>query len=293
MTAAIGQLRAAGIEEMEAAASARWLLKAAQSSDSQCWLTTFGEFIDRRARHEPVQYIIGSWPFHPLPVELLLRPPVLIPRPETEELVDRVCQRYGDEAEARPPRLIADVGSGSGAICIALLLAFPAARGIAVEPSAKAAALTAENAMRCEVDGQLRVEQCTVQEWALAEGRVAVDLLLSNPPYIPTGEMGGLAAEVRCFEDELALHGGPDGLDVVREVLSVAVQVCTPGARIFLEVHHTHPVVFERAAAASSTRGPAAPVLHHGGSLELTGLHLIGTESDMSGLPRFVELQVL
>merc|ERR1712232_1165392 len=96
----------------EAAASARWLIEAADAGGGSVWLE---QALQRRARREPLQYIIGRWPFYSLESELLVRPPVLIPRPETEELVELIISGY----EAAPgPRRILDVGSGTGAICI-------------------------------------------------------------------------------------------------------------------------------------------------------------------------------
>merc|ERR1712232_1032096 len=96
------------------------------------WRAVLADGVSRRAQREPVQYIVGTWPFHPLPKELVLRPPVLIPRPETEELVDRICRIFeGDRCEGR--RFV-DVGSGSGAIVVALLYAFPSWTAVAVEP---------------------------------------------------------------------------------------------------------------------------------------------------------------
>ena len=105
-------------------------------------------------------------------------------------------------------------------------------------------------------------------------------MIVSNPPYIPSRELQGLQPEVRCFEDAAALDGGSDGLDVVREVLNCARIVGLPGARIFLEVHHTHPAAFEAAAAGDADRNL------------IEALSVVETSSDLHGLPRFVELQV-
>merc|ERR1711879_718168 len=121
------------------------------------WRDHFREAVARRVKREPVQYIVGSWPFFPLKQEVLVRPPVLIPRPETEELVDVICRNFRSAAEGvststnGPSRLV-DVGSGSGIICISLLDQFPHATAVAVEPNPTAAALTKENAKRCGVD---------------------------------------------------------------------------------------------------------------------------------------------
>eukprot|EP00438_Fugacium_kawagutii_P028904 Skav225408 [mRNA] locus=scaffold2656:571668:572433:+ [translate_table: standard] len=169
---------------------------------------TFMAWVKRRAQREPVQYILGSWPFYPLPVELLVRAPILIPRPETEELVNRIIEA----GEARPVRRVADFGSGSGAIIVSLLHAFPEATGVAVDPKEEAIALTEENAIRCGVRERLSLHHCTAKEFGskdLEDGRF--DLIVSNPPYIPSIEIAGLDPDVREFEDHGALDGGHHG----------------------------------------------------------------------------------
>ena len=218
------------------------LRKQGLSTDGAEWLSTFKSWVDRRGKREPVQYILGCWPFYPLPEELLVRPPVLIPRPETEELVDRIIREY---AAGNPTRLV-DFGSGSGAIAISLLHAFPAATAVAVDPSQEAVALTSANAARCGVETRLRIYNARSYEWASACTE-SFDLIVSNPPYIPSAEIAGLQADVRDFEDHGALDGGADGLAVVEEVLRSARKIGQPGARLYLEVHHTHPAMFEQA----------------------------------------------
>lgn len=277
LAAAAAELRDAGIEAGEAAASARWLAEAARRREPEGWRRLFREGVAQRARREPLQYILGSWPFYPLPKELIVRPPVLIPRPETEELVDRI--RTAFEAQGDLERFV-DIGSGSGAIAVALLHAFPRARAVAVDQSPEAASLTRENAERCGVMARLDVVCSRARDWAEGAPRGGFDLVVSNPPYIPSAELPGLQEEVRCFEDAAALDGGDDGLEVVNEVLCCARLVGAPGAHIFLEVHHTHPAVFEAAAAG------------RGGGLDLEGLRLVGTAEDLGGQPRFVELRV-
>ena len=261
-----------GLDASEAAASVRWFLQSLRSEAGRSeggeggeggegvskgvskraskvdWMT-FRSWVERRAQREPVQYILGTWPFYPLPKELLMRPPVLIPRPETEELVDRIINQYG---HSHPKRLV-DFGSGSGAIVVSLLHAFPAATAVAVDPSLEAVALTRENARRCSVESRLSVHHSSSIDWA-STCTQSFDLIVSNPPYIPTAEIPGLQIDVRDFEDHSALDGGLDGLDIVAEVLRSARQVGLPGARIYLEVHHTHPSLFEALDEAESPR---------------------------------------
>eukprot|EP00439_Symbiodinium_sp_Y106_P079812 s1179_g18.t1 len=271
-------LEAAGLQKAEAAASVRWFLENLRRSSTADWRKVFKDWVQRRAKGEPVQYILGSWPFHPLPIELLVRPPVLIPRPETEELVDRIIKHYGN---CHPRRLV-DFGSGSGAIVLSLLHAFPMATAVAVDPSEDAVALTRANAERCGVENRLEVRHASSKDWASTCSK-AFDLIVSNPPYIPSHEIPGLQVDVREFEDHGALDGGSDGLSVITEVLCSARQVGLPGARIYLEVHHTHPALFERFSDEES---------HSGLFASMEGLDLLDTVSDAFGQPRFVELQV-
>ncbi|CAK0905161.1 unnamed protein product, partial [Prorocentrum cordatum] len=128
---------------------------------------------------------------------------------------------------------------------------FPSATAVAVEPGEAAAELTEENARRNGVMGRLEIARLTAAEWAEEAAEADFDLIVSNPPYIPSSELPGLQPEVRDFEDAAALDGGEDGLDVVRQVLRCARRAGAPGARVYLEVHHTHPAVFERAAGSS------------------------------------------
>lgn len=209
---------------------------------------TFMHWVHRRAKREPLQYILGSWPFYPLPIELLVRAPVLIPRPETEELVDLVISEVQINnlwPNRSWPLRIVDFGSGSGAMILALLHTWPKATGMAVDPAEAAIALTSENALRCGVKERLSLFHGTAKEFAEAWSGDDFDLIVSNPPYIPSLEIPNLQPDVRDFEDHGALDGGQDGLVVVAEVLQTARAVGEVGARIFLEVHHTHPSVFE------------------------------------------------
>eukprot|EP00439_Symbiodinium_sp_Y106_P080174 s1179_g18.t3 len=208
-------------------------------------------------------------------LENLRREPV---QPETEELVDRIIKHYGN---CHPRRLV-DFGSGSGAIVLSLLHAFPMATAVAVDPSEDAVALTRANAERCGVENRLEVRHASSKDWASTCSK-AFDLIVSNPPYIPSHEIPGLQVDVREFEDHGALDGGSDGLSVITEVLCSARQVGLPGARIYLEVHHTHPALFERFSDEES---------HSGLFASMEGLDLLDTVSDAFGQPRFVELQV-
>lgn len=237
------------------------------------WKATFLQWVDRRATREPVQYILGSWPFYPLPVELVVRAPILIPRPETEELVDRIISDF----QATPPMRLVDFGSGSGAIVVSLLHAFQTAKGVAVDPNEAAISLTEENAIRCQVRERLSLHHCTAKDFGLewdSDGD-RFDLIVSNPPYIPSNEIQELQADVRDFEDHGALDGGADGLDVVSEVLTTAKMIGKKGTRVYFEVHHTHPSVFEEGGSVSRSQWGwvcSGASCHHGSQSKKVGL---------------------
>lgn len=230
-----------------------------------------------RLERVPVQYILGDWDFHAL--TLALRPPVLIPRPETEELVELVLAAHaaadGDSGGGGGSFL--DVGCGSGAIGLALLAARPRATCVGIDVSEAAAALAAENAERCGLGARYRAELVPAGVAAYA-APPAYDAIVSNPPYIPRADMAGLAPEVRAHEDERALCGGDDGLDVVRQVLEAAPRLLRPdGPRaVWLEVDPSHPPLVGAWVA------DARPDL---------GLELVRAVDDLQGLPRFCELR--
>ncbi|CAE8627655.1 unnamed protein product [Polarella glacialis] len=320
---AVRRLVAAGLDEVEAAASVRWLVDAlrrrgylatseklyrgsggSKDGPSTPWQVKLQEWVERRAQREPVQYILGSWPFYPLKEELVLRPPVLIPRPETEELVDLIRQSF---AGTDGPHRVVDFGSGSGAIVLAMLHYFPSARAIAVEPFPVAADLTMHNAERLGFAARLELANCRAGQLASwisqhSSNQSAFDLIVSNPPYIPSAELPDLQPEVQVFEDHGALDGGEDGLDIVIEVLECAKITGAPGVRIMLEVHHTHPPLFETASAVIETGGETRDATSTGGAAmtpsilrlvhAMHGLRFVRAIQDMFGQPRFVELQV-
>lgn len=187
-------------------------------------LAAFRSRVGRRARHEPIQYILGQTEFWSLPFSVT--PAVLIPRADTEILVEEALKR------AQPAAAILDVGTGSGAIAVALAHELPAATVEAVDLSAEALAVAAENARRNGVEGRVRLRQADLSD----PPGGPYDLIVANPPYIPDGELVALMPEVRDFEPRLALAGGADGLDCYRQLVSVAVSRLTPGGWLLVEV---------------------------------------------------------
>lgn len=160
----------------------------------------FEELCECRSARMPIQYIIGEWDFRDMTLQM--RPPVFIPRPETEELVELVLQQF----DAKKPIRLLEVGCGSGAISLALLKALPKAHGMAIDQSDAACELTLSNAQRHQLDDRLtvRMEQLTretVDTVGLDGGdgvaAVPLDLIVSNPPYVPAKMLKGLQPEVK------------------------------------------------------------------------------------------------
>lgn len=187
--------------------------------------------LQRVAKREPVQYVLGQWDFRKLTLKVDRR--ALIPRPETEQLVDLVLK--SPQVKEVPKPLVVDVGTGTG--CVILSLARELRDGVFVglDISAEALSLAKENAVLTGLDDRvLFAESDGCGEFDPA----SVDVLVSNPPYIPSKVVDGLDAHIREHEPRLALDGGPDGLDVYRNLLLDAVMVLKPGGGVFLEIGH-------------------------------------------------------
>lgn len=184
--------------------------------------------LQRVAAGEPVQYVLGEWEFRRLTLAVDRR--ALIPRPETEQLVDLVLA--AQELWQRPHPLVVDAGTGSGCIVLSLAAERPHGRYAATDTSAEALALARDNAARCGAAGvEFRQEPgCG----AFPAG--SVDAVVSNPPYIASGDIPGLARCIREHEPVAALDGGPDGLDAIRAIARDAAMVLRPAGRLFLEI---------------------------------------------------------
>lgn len=189
----------------------------------------FLHLVRERARRVPLAYLRGSQEFYGLP--FLVTPDVLIPRPETELLVDFALEML--RTAETPSPILADVGAGSGCIAIAALAHCPAARAIAVDISAAALAVAGTNAVQNGVTERIRFVRAGLLT-GLATAHF--DLVVSNPPYIPTSEIPKLQEEVRAFEPALALDGGADGLDFHRGLVTGALRVLRPGGWLAVEV---------------------------------------------------------
>ncbi|MDF2925862.1 MAG: SAM-dependent methyltransferase [Paenibacillaceae bacterium] len=175
------------------------------------------KLLGRRATGEPVQYIIGEEGFYGL--TLRVTPAVLIPRPETEILVQEILyrgQRIWTDPAAEPP-LMADIGTGSGAIPVAAAAYCSTWRMAAVDISPEALTVARENAERHGVAGRISFYEGDLLAPLIAAG-VAPDIIVSNPPYVPSRDLPDLQREVRDFEPQLALDGGDDGLMLYRRL---------------------------------------------------------------------------
>ncbi|MFQ6097432.1 MAG: peptide chain release factor N(5)-glutamine methyltransferase [Armatimonadota bacterium] len=170
----------------------------------------------RRANREPLQYVTGDTEF--LGLRLKCRPGVFIPRPETELLVEAVVQRL--RRRPRPP-LVADVGCGNGAIALGLAALLPPARVVATDVSPQALQLAAENAESLGLSDRVTFLQGSfIEPLRLAGLLHRLDAIVCNPPYVPSGQIDGLAPEVAVHEPREALDGGPDGLSFYRRLVA-------------------------------------------------------------------------
>ena len=190
-------------------------------------LTRYRDLVARRANREPLAYIIGHREFFGL--DLAVGPACLIPRPETELLVEHALRLARRLAQA--PQ-IADVGAGSGAIAVALAVHLPEATVVALDGSAEALAVAAGNARRHGVAGRVHCLQGDL----LAPLHGPVNLIVANLPYVTTEEWAGLPPEIREHEPRAALDGGPDGLALIRRLLPAAAPSLRPEGAILLEI---------------------------------------------------------
>jgi len=209
----------------------------------------FRRLVLRARNGEPVQYLTRSAPFLDFQVQVDHR--VLIPRPETEELIVRALSRVrsGCEQQAVSPKLFAvDYGTGSGCIAIALALAFPQASILAVDASKAALAVAAQNLARHGLVSRVRLAQArSLEERTLSRLRGRLDLLISNPPYVPTPRLARLHRTVRR-EPRLALDGGPKGANIVAMLLTQGLGLVRPGGLLAIEIDATHEAVVRKLA---------------------------------------------
>jgi release factor glutamine methyltransferase len=185
--------------------------------------------VRRRLAHEPVSRILGSREFYGR--DFIVTPGVLDPRPDTETVIDLALDIIRDRGSAERALSIADIGTGSGILIATLLAELPTARGIATDLSPAALAVARKNSERLGVADRVTFTAAP----GLAGYKGGLDLIVSNPPYIATNEIPGLEPSVRDYDPIVALDGGPDGLDVYREIAKDIVKLQSP-AIVVLEI---------------------------------------------------------
>lgn len=189
----------------------------------------FESYAQRRAKREPFQYIVGRQEFYGL--DFIVTPDVLIPRPETEILVENAVKTV---SPLEDPTLL-EVGVGTGCISIAILANVTSAAGVGVDISPAALGVAVRNAEKHGVSGRLDLRQGDVYEGL---GGRMFDLIVSNPPYVRAGEIDLLQPEVRDHEPHAALDGGDDGLDIIQTIIREAPQFIKPRGHLLLEIGH-------------------------------------------------------
>ena len=185
----------------------------------------FNAMLDRRSAREPLAYIVGHKEFFGLEIDVA--PGVLVPRPETELLVEESIKRFSGQSP-----MIADVGTGSGAVAVALAVSIPSAAVHATDTSPAALEVARANVEKHDLTERVKLVQGDLAE-PLAG--MLFDAIVSNPPYIPSGEIESLQPEVRLYEPLEALDGGPDGLDVYRRLVPAARPLLREGGFVAVE----------------------------------------------------------
>jgi release factor glutamine methyltransferase len=223
------------------------------------------ELIRRRAEGEPFAYLTGRREFYGLEFEVT--PDVLIPRPETELLVEKALEimRHSDR-----PAFICDVGTGSGCIPIALLHASPTARAVALDISPAALLVARRNAARHKMTERLQFLES--DGFTALKPEQQFSLIVSNPPYIPSATVEGLQREVRQHEPRQALTPGPEGLEMIRRLLAETPPFLCAGGRLLIEIGYDQ---------GDTTRSHVKPQ-----TWQLLDIH-----RDLQGHPRIVELR--
>lgn len=229
----------------------------------------FGRLIDERAQRKPLQYITGRQEFYGLDFEVT--PEVLIPRPETELLVETALNLLPSREVGA---FICDIGTGSGCVAVTLLHERPEASGVAIDISPAAIEVAHRNAAKHNVSARLEflVSDC----FAEVKPETLFDMIVSNPPYIPAGDLEGLQREVRDHEPHLALEAGADGLSIIRRLLADAGTYLNPGGHLLFEIG------FDQSEAVEALTAPMVDA----GSWKLLDIY-----PDLQGIRRTVALE--
>jgi len=245
-----------------------FILSHADDPISEEQLEKFRRTLEWRARGKPLQYITGHQEFFGLDFEVTGE--VLIPRPETELLVETALKLVSN-LDSAP--LICDVGTGSGCIAVTLLHELAHARGLAIDVSPAAIEVAKRNALRHSVSERLEfiVSDCFAE---LNRKNPVFDLIVSNPPYVAARELESLQREVRDFEPRLALEAGVDGLSIISRLLGEASAFLKIGGHLLFEIG------FDQQKAVEQL-------------IDRNVWKLLGIHSDLQGIPRTVALEKL
>jgi len=268
------QLKSAGDDEAEL--DARILLGAALNLDltgiiaqasrklTPAEAALLAQYARRRIAGEPVARILGQKEFWGLPLQL--SPATLVPRPDTETVVELALQLLRAGGELDRSLRIADLGTGSGAILLALLSELPAAKGFGTDISEEALQTAAANAARAGLSDRATFIACDYASGLAGQ----FDLIVSNPPYIRSSDIAGLAAEVANHDPLAALDGGADGLDAYRTLIPQAARLLAPGALLVVEAGQGQSGLIEALMTAAGLTPATAP------------------KADLAGIPRAV-----
>jgi release factor glutamine methyltransferase len=233
-----------GVAGDAARIEARWLIEGAATPDK------LDRFVARRLAGEPVDRILGRRGFWTL--DLAVTPDTLSPRPDTEVLVEAVLKHPRIAHRKADPLRILDLGTGTGAILLALLSELQQATGLGVDISAAALAVAEANARRARLAERVK--------WAHSDWTDGVtgafDIIVSNPPYIPSADIASLDREVRDHDPHLALDGGPDGLAPYRQIIPALPRLFAPGGIAALEFGIGQSDALCRMALAHGFRDP-------------------------------------
>jgi release factor glutamine methyltransferase len=266
------RIEEAGVEPAEAALDAEvlarhalggWehgqLLASWREPAAPGFVASLAPLVERRVRREPTAYITGHREFWN--IEIAVAPGVLIPRPESEAIVEEVLERLPEHGASFR---LADVGTGSGCLAVALARWLPGSRIVATDISPDALAIAGLNVVRHDVASRVSL----VHGNLLDGTNGTFDAVVSNPPYVPAGDLASLQPEIRDFEPAGALAAGADGLDVIRRLVPEAAARLKPGGWLVFEFGFGQADGV-RAAVAAEPR-----------------LELVAVRDDLAGIPR-------
>ena len=209
--------------------AAQWLARARMAAPTD-FPAAFTRLVDRRRAREPLAYITGTREFYGRPFHV--NRTVLIPRPETELMVDEVLQYVRSNLATAEAPLVVDFGTGSGCLAVTLALEIPRAHVVAIDASSDALEVARANAVALGAAERIRFEPMTWTGVVVA----GADIVVANPPYVPERDRAALSPEVREYEPSSALFAGADGLDAIKSLLPAAARGLRPGGRLFMEI---------------------------------------------------------